>query len=259
MNHLTALARTVRWGTNICAEAYETEVMITWIVDNKLWLILLVGVVFNSYWIYQYGRKLQINWWLSILLSIVHMICAVLCTKLFALIEGASGGMSSYGGLFFLPILFCLSALATKRSVTYLCDLFTIPSIVIVFCARCNCMLSGCCLGAIIPGTNEVRWPIREIELLFYVVLYLVLRNKIAVPRFKGKLCFIYMISYGVFRFIFEWLRDNDAVIGVFHMAHIWSLLAIFIGTAVIYMINKFNFKTTKSYKYKKTYEKETH
>jgi prolipoprotein diacylglyceryltransferase len=213
--------------------------MLSWIINNKLWLILGFGATFNSFWIIQYGKKLRIKNWLAVLLSIAHMICAVLCARLFAFMEGAPGGMSLYGGLFFLPVLFCLIAWLSKRSIIEACDVFTIPNIVTVFCARLNCVFSGCCLGTLIPGTEGLRWPTREIELALYVVLYIVLRQKIGKPAYKGKLYPIYMITYGTFRFVVEWFRESTNAVGFVHISHIWSLLAIAIGVTAICLINK--------------------
>lgn len=213
--------------------------MNAWIVSNKFWLLLGVAAVFNCYWVTQHKKKLGINGWIAIALSIVHMLCAVLFAKLFAFMEGAPGGMSLYGGHFFLPVLFCAVAWVTKRSIANACDVFTIPSIVVVACARMNCVLSGCCLGTIIPGTDGWRWPTREVELILYVVLFFVLRKKISNPKYNGKLYPIYMISYGTFRFIVEWFRESDNTVGFIHVSHFWSIIAIMIGILSIYLINR--------------------
>ena len=176
---------------------------------------------------------------MAALLSIAHMVGAVLCAKIFAFMEGEPGGMSLYGGLFFLPILFCGIALLTKRSIADACDVFTIPNIVTVFCARLNCVFSGCCLGKVIPGTDGIRWPTREIELVLYVVLYIVLRNKIRKEHFKGKLYPIYMISYGTFRFIVEFFRESEHDFGWFHISHLWSLIAVAVGAGFYVSISR--------------------
>ncbi|MBE6620204.1 MAG: hypothetical protein E7625_02415 [Ruminococcaceae bacterium] len=232
--------------------------MISWIVSNKLWLILGFGATFNSYWIIQYGKKIRINKWIAVLLSVIHMIAAVLCAKVFAFMEGVPGGMSLYGGLFFLPLLFCLVAWISKRDIADTCDVFTIPNIVTVFCARLNCIFSGCCLGTVIPGTEGLRWPTRELELALYVALYIVLRNKTGKPKFKGKLYPVYMISYGTFRFVIEWFREGNEVAGVFHISHFWSILAIVVGVTAIYLIDKHNKKENKPHsKHKKYVKKE--
>ena len=39
------------------------------------------------------------------------------------------------------------------------------------------------------------------------------------------------MISYGAFRFINEFFRDNGS--GLFHLAHLWSIITLIIGVCI--------------------------
>lgn len=213
--------------------------MNAWIISNKFYLLLGAATVFNCYWVTQYRKKLRVNGWVAVALCIVHMFCAVMCAKLFAFMEGAPGGMSLYGGLFFLPVLICATAWIFKRSIANACDVFSLPTIAIVACARMNCVMSGCCLGSVIPGTADLRWPTRELELVLYIVLFIVLRNMMRKPTHKGKLYPVCMISYGTYRFIAEWFRESDNTVGFIHVSHIWSVIAIAIGILCICLLNK--------------------
>lgn len=210
-----------------------------WIVSQKLWILFGCAVTFNCFWVMQYRAKLRVNETVAIVLGMVHMFCSVLFTRIFAFMEGVPGGMSLYGGVFFLPVMFCLVAQLTKRNMADACDVFTIPSLVTVFSARFNCVLSGCCLGMVIPGTDGLRWPTRELELALHLILYIVLRNKIGKPNYRGKLYPIIMISYGIFRFIIEWFRETENMVGFAHLSHIWSVMAIVIGGLAVYLIDK--------------------
>lgn len=217
-----------------------------WIVSNKLWILLGLAATFNCFWLIQYRAKLRISEAVAVALGILHMVCSVLFAKIFAFMEGVPGGMSLYGGLFFLPVTFCLVAGVTKRNIADTCDVFTIPTIVTVSCARINCLFSGCCLGTVIPGADGIRWPTRELELALYFVLYIVLHNKVGKSKNKGKLYPIYMIAYGVFRFIIEWFRETENMVGFAHLSHIWSITAIVIGVLTIYLIDKNGLKKKK-------------
>ena len=212
--------------------------MIQWIMNHSIWFMLAIAAVYNSLWLIQYKEKLRIKEWVAVILAVSHMVLSILLAKTLAFIEGVPGGMSLYGGLFGLPTVFIFVALMTHRNISTVCDVFTIPSIVTVTCARMNCLISGCCLGTVIPGTDGLRWPTRELELILYVALYIFLRNKIKKKGYNGKLYPIYMISYGAFRFIIEWLRESNNTISFFHLSHIWSLLAIAIGVAIICFLN---------------------
>ena len=210
-----------------------------WIIANIFWILLGLATLYNVFWISQYKDQLRIKGWMAAALAVTHMLFAVLLAKILAFMEGAPGGMSLYGGHFGLPILFCTVAWLSKRNIADVCDIFTIPSIVTVMCARINCVFSGCCLGTIIPGTDGMRWPTRELELVLYVVLYILLRNKIGKTKYKGKLYPIYMITYGTFRFVIEWFRETDNMVGFAHLSHMWSIIAIVVGCLAIYLINQ--------------------
>lgn len=219
------------------------------LVANKLWVLLSIGVVFNFFWVIQFNKKLRINAIVTVVLTIIHMISGVLFTKLLAFIEGSPGGMSLFGGLFLVPVLCCVVALIFNRNLYDACDVFTIPTIVAMFFGRLNCLFSGCCLGTIIPGTENVRWPTRELELVLYVILYMVLRNKVNKTKYRGRIYPIYMITYGIFRFIVEWFRESGIIIGGIHIAHIWALVAVLIGLVVCYILYRHDNMSIKNSK----------
>jgi prolipoprotein diacylglyceryltransferase len=112
---------------------------------------------------------------------------------------------------------------------TDLLALYAVPSL---FLQRVCCLIAGCCQGNLIPGT-EMRWPTRELELVFYVLLFVYfLRKEKSETFIKGSLFPILMISYGTFRFLEEGFREADGT-SFAHMAHLWSILAIIIGVCI--------------------------
>ena len=216
--------------------------MYDFFVEYRLYLILAVAATFGYFWISQFKERLRIKEWMALVLSVLHTLIGVLCVKLFAFLEsGSGGGMSLYGAIFFLPVVYWLTAKTAKRSVADVFDIFTICIIVTLLCARFNCIFAGCCLGAEIPGTESLRWPTRELEIFFYVALYIVLRKKVCKTRYKGLIYPIYMMAYGSFRFVVEFLRESEFKLGFFHISHIWSLCSIAIGAVAVYLINKNN------------------
>lgn len=105
------------------------------------------------------------------------------------------------------------------------CMLFTL------MCARINCIIAGCCKGTFVFHTCY-RWPTRELEIVFYVVLILVFSYKLKISETNGIIYPIYMISYGIFRFIVEFFRVGDGNL-LIHPAHIWALISLCIGLSV--------------------------
>ena len=86
---------------------------------------------------------------------------------------GAMGNMSLFGAVFFMPLVYWAFAKLSGRSAADVFDVFTVCLVFTLMCARLNCIFSGCCLGAHIPieGPTHLRFPTREMELLFYVIL----------------------------------------------------------------------------------------
>jgi len=86
---------------------------------------------------------------------------------------------------------------------------------------RLSCLAHGCCLGQatselpwrglrqMLESCGLTRWPAPIVELLFQVGFLTVsyaLRNR---PGLRGQHFHLYLISYGTFRFVHEWLRDT--------------------------------------------------
>ena len=114
-----------------------------------------------------------------------------------------------------------------------------------------NCLISGCCQGQVIPfiHSHTVRWPTRETELVFYAVLLTFAIIGVIKNKTNGTLYPLYMIAYGIFRFVIEWFRVTEHTIGPFHISHFWSLLALIIGASVYFEIhNKSKKKRSKQH-----------
>lgn len=208
-------------------------------MENKFYLILAIATLFNCFWIMQFSKKLQIGNVTACLLAVVNTICSVLAARVFAFLENGEGGMSLFGGIFFLPAVYYLEAKLIKQKPSAVFDVLTICTIVTVMSARVNCLFAGCCLGKVIPWTAGFRWPTREIELALYLILILWLGRKLGKGKFTGQLYPLYMISYGIFRFIEEWFRESEHVYRLFHLSHLWAVISIAVGTAIYYRLAK--------------------
>ena len=152
--------------------------------DYALSVLLAAGTIFTFCWLCLLRDRLRIKWYAAILISILHTVYGVFTVKVFAFMEtGFSAGnldnMSLFGGIFFMPLAYWIGARLFQRSYADVFDIFTVCMIVTVMCARGNCVIAGCCQGNPIPGLNGVRWPTRELEIIFYIVLVLILARKI--------------------------------------------------------------------------------
>lgn len=221
--------------------------LLTWLSDHALILLLSCGTLFNVYWLHRCRERLHLRWLSVLLLSVLHTVLGVLSVKVFALFEtGDFSNMSLFGGVFFMPLFYWGVAKLAKQKTADVFDVFTICLVFTLMCARLNCMISGCCLGAHIPieGLTHLRFPTREMELIFYVILLSRLWRKVLSGSARGMIYPIYMISYGIFRFVTETLRFSDRTDSILHISHLWALLSLGVGISIYGELQKKEKKT---------------
>ena len=224
--------------------------MIGWIQTNLLYILLAVGVVFSIAWVLNFQKELKLKWYAAIIVCILIAVTGVVSAKLFALLEGwiageEPGNVSIYGAIFLTPLVCMLGAAIFRRPQKTTMDVLTVPIVILAGLARVNCLIKGCCLGLEIPGTNW-RYPTRELELVFDVVLIIYLIRITAKKQFKGTNYPVYLFSYGIFRFIIQWFREEGFMVGPLTLSHIWSLLSIAVGLTLLILLNKKNQKASK-------------
>lgn len=221
--------------------------LLTWLSDHALILLLGCGTLFNVYWLHRCRERLHLRWLSVLLLSVLHTVLGVFSVKVFALFEtGNFSNMSLFGGVFFMPLFYWGVAKLAKQKAADVFDVFTICLVFTLMCARLNCIISGCCLGAHIPieGLTHLRFPTREMELIFYVLLLSRLWRKVLSGSARGMIYPIYMISYGIFRFVTETLRFSDRTDSILHVSHLWALLSLGIGISIYGELQKKEKKT---------------
>lgn len=223
---------------------------IVWLTDNFLYFFLAAGTVFNICWLMHFRDELGISSVKVVIISILHTLYGVLTVKAFAIVESgfnsdSVGNMSLFGGVAFMPLGYLLVSIFTKQKPAKVFDIFTICLMFTLMCARINCIISGCCGGRLIPGT-EFHYPTRELEIAFYIVFLVVLGRKVLNKEGKGTIYPIYMIAYGVFRFIEEWFRTSSGMY-MFHKAHIWALLSLIIGLSIYLELKTRQSKTNRA------------
>ena len=205
-----------------------------WILDHFLLIILLAAGAATFAWLLAMRKRLQMKWYMALLLSVLHVLAGVACVKVFARMEGAgSGAMSIFGAVLFMPVLYFLGAKLFKRPMAEVFDIFAVPMIFTLLCSRINCLKSGCCLGLMIPGM-DMRWPTREAEMVFYVIFLAIFIPKVWKRTSKGRVYPAYMAAYGIFRGIVECFRESSST-SFLHISHIWALLSLAIGLGILW------------------------
>lgn len=212
--------------------------ILTWGKEHALFLLLLFATVVCCVWLSMVRKWLKMPLYAVFPIAVLHTLIGVLSVKIFAFLEtgfnpDSLGNMSLFGGVFFMPLVYWAGAKLTKRNLGLVCDLLTPCMIFTVMCARVNCILSGCCFGLPIPGMSGLRWPTREAELVFYLVLLVLLVRKVWRGQTHGEIYPLYMASYGAFRFLVEFFRYQEYSLGIFHLSHLWAAVSFAIGLSI--------------------------
>ncbi len=135
----------------------------------------------------------------------------------------------------------------TKRMVGYRTatgDWFAVIAPLGIMLGRVGCILHGCCLGQVCEpawftmndATGTARWPAAAVELLFNALMLgmiLLLKRK---KLFTGQLFHIYLMAYGTFRFVHEFVRDTPRILGPISGYQIAALAVALLGAIGFYL-----------------------
>lgn len=112
---------------------------------------------------------------------------------------------------------------------------------------RVGCFFAGCCygketdsiFGMKFPNIANPVYPTQLYEAIFLFVLFGVCTFLLFKYKFKHNMS-IYLIAYGVFRFLIEYLRGDDrgTLVQVVSPSQFWSLLMIVLGVGLIFLFN---------------------
>ncbi len=160
------------------------------------------------------------------------------------------GHFSLYGIILVSPLVVCIFCKLFKTDFYEFYDNHFLSIILGIILLRINCIYSGCCLGKVSDSFNG-RYPVREIEIflnVIYLCFYFLFKSRIK----KGLSYPIYMIYYGIIRFIIQFYRANEGFYGTwFTFGHLWSIVSIVSGIICIVLItnnSKINSKEKLDY-----------
>ncbi|MCB1063077.1 MAG: prolipoprotein diacylglyceryl transferase [Verrucomicrobiae bacterium] len=104
---------------------------------------------------------------------------------------------------------------------------------------RLGCLAHGCCLGVacetahwftVVDHAGIPRWPAPVAELAFNLTafgVFFLLRRRNLLP---GQHFHLYLIAYGLFRFLHEWVRDTPRVWGPWSGYQFLALMVFALG-----------------------------
>ena len=170
-----------------------------------------------------------------------------------------NGGLTFIGGLIGGVICFLLIYAFYRRK--YTARLYQIISIlpcsILIAHAfgRVGCFFAGCCygketdsfLGVQFPDLPNPVHPTQLYEAVFLFVMFAICLYLVIKKDFKHNLS-IYLITYGIFRFFLEYLRDDHrgTFVGSISPSQFWSLLMVVAGVAVFFVVRRIYGKAAK-------------
>lgn len=103
---------------------------------------------------------------------------------------------------------------------------------------RVGCWLNGCCQGIKCPpgwytvqdATGHVRWPAVPSEIIFNLLAMITILCLRRANKLPGQHFHLYLIGYGAFRFLHEFLRDEPRILGPLTGYQIAALCVLALG-----------------------------
>lgn len=208
----------------------------------SLILMIIVNVVRAK----KYGYKILFGVVTAILVNVFAILGAFLMYKLEMLPYKEKGnGLSFYGTVFFLPIFMFIIGKIFKKNIKDYSDYWSLTVPMELAIVRIGCYLAGCCYGITTKygvhfpfdpeGVNRVPVQLIEMVLDFIVFGLLIINEKN--KKNKGLGYPIFMMFYGIIRFIIECFRTNPKIILGLSNAHIFSIISFIVGIIFIIKI----------------------
>jgi phosphatidylglycerol:prolipoprotein diacylglycerol transferase len=99
-------------------------------------------------------------------------------------------------------------------------DAFAVIVPIGILLGRVGCYLNGCCLGKPTAGvfaardvSGITRWPAPFVEGAFQIVMLIMILLLQRRGLLRDRLFFLYLTTYGLFRFFHEFLRDTPKIV----------------------------------------------
>lgn len=242
------------------------------IIDSYA-LMLIIGVIFALFLAFTYFKykKVSNNFILDLLFTSVisifmGVIFACLFENLYEFFENPDKykftfGMTFYGGLFGGSVTFILMYLffIKKRNGRMMDKILIVAPSSITLAhslGRIGCFLAGCCYGKetnmwygiYFPTLEKIVIPTQLFESIFLLILSIVFTIIIFKTNFKYNII-IYLISYSIWRFLIEFLRDDPRggfILGM-SPSQFWCIALLIFSIPLFFFLKNVVFKNEES------------
>ena len=198
-------------------------------------IAVILPIMLVVYW---YGIKI----WKIFPIIVYAAITGTISTYLWFVIENQRfAGISFFGAVFLIPVAFLCATKLFRESFEDLMDICAVGICMMLAVMKVQCLMSRCCGGrALFQKANGVivRFPSQIAELANGLILCMILLILAYKFKFRGKLYPIFLILYGITRFILNFFRDVWGT-GEIPYGTIWSILSVIIGIVWLVRIKK--------------------
>ena len=117
-------------------------------------------------------------------------------------------------------------------------DFFALAVLPGIIVGRIGCLTQGCCGGhACAPAwwtlrdaAGVDRWPSVPVEITFTLLSFVVFLTLFRPGKQRGQLFHLFLMAYGLFRFVHEFLRETPRVAGPFSGYHFAAAAVFLLG-----------------------------
>lgn len=228
-------------------------------------VMIAVGILAAFAVLFFYGRKMKVDlsfldfiYYTAIFAIALGFLSAALFQATYDFIENPSAGFNIDGGITFIggliggTITFLLIYFISRKKLKgrLVNVLSLIPCSILVGHAfgRIGCFCAGCCygrptdsfLGVRFPGHIQDVHPTQLYEAFFLFALFAVCSYLLLKKGFKHNMS-VYLVAYGIFRFLIEFVRDDERgqLLGFISPSQFWSILMIGLGVGVYFLVDK--------------------
>ncbi len=110
-----------------------------------------------------------------------------------------------------------------------------------IILGRLGCWAHGCCLGVRLGYFDEYagvsysdvsRWPAVPAEIGFNLLIFIAIVVLNKTRQLKGQHFHLYLVAYGLFRFVHEFLRETPRIAGAFSGYHFLAIVVFGLGVS---------------------------
>ena len=178
-------------------------------------------------------------------------------------IGGLIGGVISFLGIYFLYVYVINPKLKEKsffrsdmnKGVWYLLRIAPISITIAHGFGRIGCLFAGCCHGQVTNewyGIYNAEVGAKTVPTQLYEAIFLFLLSAVMIVllfkiNFKYNMS-LYLVSYGVWRFIIEYFRADyrGGFVPGLSPSQFWSIIMIILGVVIFFLYKKFDPKFNK-------------